>query len=436
MKDPTGGSERGVALVSVLLALTLLGIVGAAVLTMGSVEFQTSVNHRSATRALMLADAGVDHGLALLRGPLSTRDYTELLRGSDGAPNTADDGILSGFGLAASDALPDTGVVLGDGRYFFQIENDPEDPSGDPYTDNDYRLLAKCRGETRDGGLAEVEVILASPNFPAIATDGDLLLTGNPEVEGPCAGVHANRVATADGIPTVDGPVTAVDTVILTGTIYDSNGNVVQPQSGVPPVDVPNLHAMDYCGDADWALRDGWVIDIAANDSAAAGGGPQAAGWSYDPSSNTYTLNGNKAQPGTVCAAGNIHVGGNTGAEGAPLQISILSTGSVEVAGNPKITADHPDGFLIIAEGDVKVSGIASGVTPNYSGLLYAGSQCQVNGTPEVDGYILCNDDPDPAGSLNLTDENIVNGDARIVYDCTGVRRQTLVSSWWESRGL
>lgn len=31
-------------------------------------------------------------------------------------------------------------------------------------------------------------------------------------------------------------------------------------------------------------------------------------------------------------------------------------------------------------------------------------------------------------------DENKINGTPRITYDCTGMKRRTVVSSWWESR--
>lgn len=430
-------AENGVALVSVLLALALMTAVGAAVLAVGSVDFQTSTNHRSATRALMHADAGLTHALALLRGPLSREQYTDLLLGDDGMPDTDDDGILAGFGLSATDALPDTGVRFSGGRYFVTLVNDPTDPSGDPFTDTNWRMLATCRAVTDDGGEAEVRGVLAAPNFPAIAANGNLSVPGNPDVMGPCAGVHSNRITTTGGIPTVDGPVTAVDTVMVENVIYDADGNIVTPRSGEAPIEMPDYDPLEYCGDADYILDDGYVITVSTGDSVFTGGGAggkEALGWQWVSSDNTYSLSGGKAVPGTVCAMGNVYVGGNTGAEGAPLPISILSTGSVEVAGNPNITASHPEGFLILADGDIKVSGTASGSTPNFEGLLYAGSQCMVDGTPAVDGFILCKDEPDPAGATNLTDENIIKGDPILTYDCTGKRRLALISSWWEAR--
>jgi hypothetical protein len=57
-----------------------------------------------------------------------------------------------------------------------------------------------------------------------------------------------------------------------------------------------------------------------------------------------------------------------------------------------------------------------------------------MNGTPDYDGNILCYDAEDPVGAVDLIDENLVNGNPAINYDCTGKRRRTLVAAWWESR--
>ncbi len=134
--------KSGFALITVLLAMALLTGIGAGLTAVGVVEFRTSVNHRSATQALLLADAGAIHAQALLRGALGEYTYTDVLLGPDGAPNTADDGVMMGFGLAVSDELPDTGILLTGGRYFVTVENDAVDPSGDPFTDSNERIHA------------------------------------------------------------------------------------------------------------------------------------------------------------------------------------------------------------------------------------------------------------------------------------------------------
>ncbi|NIR46077.1 MAG: hypothetical protein GWN99_16745 [Gemmatimonadetes bacterium] len=430
---PYRESESGIALIAVLLAMALITVIGAALTAVGVVEYRASINHRSASQALQLADAGAIHALAAMRGPLSQLSYSDLLRGHDGLAGTADDGVLDGFGLDEFDALPDTGVLLGGGRYYVKLQNDDADPSGDPTTDQNDRVVAVCRGETPDGGKAEVRIVLAAPAFPAIVSNGDLLLPGNPDVLGPCAGVHANKTLTALGSPVVDGTVTASDTVILSGTIRDAFGYVVTPGYG-PPVEVPEYDIDEHCEEAEYLLHNGWVVTVGPPRDSAEAKGAGHLGWKWQSSTDTYTLSGSQAVTGTHCVIGNVELNGNAGSAGNPLQISLLATGSVQVTGNPRITADHSEGILILAEGDVEIGGVASGSTPSYSGLVYAGAQCQMHGTPSVDGHILCYDAGDPVGAADITIGNEFNGTPTVTYDCSGVRRSTMIASWWESR--
>ena len=434
MSNRHRSDESGIALIAVLLAMALLTGIGAGLTAAGVIEFRTSVNHRSATRALLLADAGAVHAQALLRGPLNAYTYTDMLVGADGVPDTDDDGVLAGHGLSGGDALGDTGIYMSGGRYFVTIVNDAADPSGDPFTDGNDRMVAICRGETPDGGRAEIRVMFAAPAFPAIASNGDMALPGNPDILGPCAGTHANGTLTVSGNPIVDGNVTASDTIILSGVIYDAYGNVVEP-GYEPPIEIPEYDPLEYCGQAEYVLRDGWVITVGPpRDSVLAGSGPQALGWDWDSGNNEYSLSGNQGEPGTVCAHGNVKISGNPGEDGNPLSITILATGSVQVSGNPKIEAAHPDDIIIMASGDVMISGNPSGITDNYSGLVYAGSQCMVNGNPDVGGHLLCYDASDPVGAMNLVDENKINGNPQFTYDCSGTHRRTLVAAWWENR--
>ncbi len=154
--------ESGFALVSVLVALALLTTIGVALTGMGTVEYRTALNHRSATRALLMADAGATHALALMRSQLSGYTYSEILKGSDYTWDTGDDGYLTGYGLDAVDELPDTGIAMDLGRYSVRIINDPGDPSGDPAVDSNFQLIAICSGQTHDGGVAEIRALLTA----------------------------------------------------------------------------------------------------------------------------------------------------------------------------------------------------------------------------------------------------------------------------------
>ncbi len=429
-------NETGIALLAVLLAMALLTAIGVALTAIGIVEYRTSRNHRSATRALLLADGGATHALALMRGSMAGYSYTNVLVGADGTPGTDDDGLLIGFdGLDAGDALPDTGILLEQGRYSVRIVNDDLDPSGDPYQDTNNRFMALCQGETPDGGMAEVRIMLAAPSYPAIATNGDLYLPGSPKVLGPCGGIHANKVIAVSGHPVVNGNVTATDNVLVSGTIYDPYGDVVTPQYG-PPIDIPQYNPLDFCGAADVVLRDGKLFVMGPPDAEFSISGGKKLGWQYDASTNTYELSAKDAVEGTACVHGNVKVIGNLGEPGDPFRISLLATGSVAIGGIPVIEPDHPEDILVMAGGDVQAGGNASSYDPYFKGMLYAGSQCQVNGNPVIDGNLLCYDAEDPFASVDLFDDNKINGIPTITYDCSGEQRRTMVASWWESRTL
>jgi hypothetical protein len=433
MARTSARDESGLALIAVLLAMALITVIGAGLTAVGIVELRASINHRSATQALLLADAGATHAQALLQGPLEAFTYTDILVGDDGAPGGGDDGIMTGYGLDAADALPDTGVVLGDGRYFVTIVNDTLDPSTDAFVDDNFRFLAICRGETIDGGVAEVHVMFAAPSFPAIIVNGPLMLPGSPDVVGPCGGVHANGPLDIDGNPIVSGPVSYSDTLIMDGTVTDTLGNNVTPEKQ-PPVDVPELNPLDYCDEADYVLKDGYVITVGPpRDSTQVDDDVKWLGWHWDAATNTYNLNANDAVEGTVCAYGSVISTGNLGSPGDPFSLTILATGSVRIGGTPVIEADHSEGLLIVAGGDVQVSGNTTTYDPYYNGLIYARSQCQINGNPIIEGHVLCRDDND-FGQADWIDENKVNGTPRITYDCDGMRQRTQVDAWWESR--
>jgi hypothetical protein len=111
--------------------------------------------------------------------------------------------LLNGFGLAAADAIPDTGRVVSQGRYIVSVIDDPSDPVAAAATDGNNRVLVTCTGTTPDGGSAEIRVVVGSTPFPGIVTDGDLQISGNPKVYGACGSVHANEVLVVSGTPTV-----------------------------------------------------------------------------------------------------------------------------------------------------------------------------------------------------------------------------------------
>ncbi|HET9513168.1 MAG TPA: hypothetical protein VFO95_04500, partial [Gemmatimonadales bacterium] len=110
-------SNRGAALIVALVILTVVGILVAGASIMASSVFQTGGQRARTTRAFQVAEAGLAHALGIVRGPAAGVSNTQLLRGADDTPNTADDGRLTGFGLTSGQEVPVAGVNAYGGTY-------------------------------------------------------------------------------------------------------------------------------------------------------------------------------------------------------------------------------------------------------------------------------------------------------------------------------
>ena len=55
-----------------------------------------------------------------------------------------------------------------------------------------------------------------------------------------------------------------------------------------------------------------------------------------------------------------------------------------------------------------------------YDGLIYADNQCQIEGNMTMSIQLLCKDDPQNAGAIDLVTANTIDGNPTITFDCTG----------------
>jgi hypothetical protein len=155
-------------------------------------------------------------------------------------------------------------------------------------------------------------------------------------------------------------------------------------------------------------------------------------GWSYSGSTNAtwgidtnanglnasnctfYVVgrdNYNSSNPGgSPMNGGNVSLTGNVGSAGAALQISILATGSIQVAGTPNITANMlqvvtpllppfaSPNILMIAIQDIKVTGDNNSAI-NFTGVSFAGEQVELSSSGDVNGQIISMSNTDCHGS-------------------------------------
>ena len=180
---------------------------------------------------------------------------------------------------------------------------------------------------------------------------------------------------------------------------------------------------------------DGFITKKGTPDDRRSAIGTPQFGWRYDMGYKFWVL---ESEPtgGTVCALTNVAITRNFGSSASPVPMSIISTGSVYLTGSPFIKPSDPSGALIVAGGDLQMSGSASTGSANYEGMLYAQSQCKFTGNPRIAGQVICKNDPTPAGAYEITATNDIAGNPEITYSCTdafGKRRR--VAAWYPTFG-
>ena len=382
--------RRGLALPSALLALTLMSVLAIGIHSMSAVQNTSVKNREAAARALLLAEAGAVHAGAVLRDTLRMYDYSRLLIGSDNLANTADDGVVAGYGMSSALAIPKAGKVVSGGMYIVELIDDPADPVPNALVDGNSRILMRCTGVTNDSARASIDVVIGAVRFPGIATDKDLEISSAATLTGPCGGIHVNGNLTGGGAPTVSTQATATGTVSLS----------VSPRySSQPPIEIPDLLPADFCAGADYTITGNFVLTGAT-------------------------------PPGTYCVLGNVQSGGDFGSMASMKQISIIATGAIKISHKVFIKADHPDGITLLGGGDLDLQ--ADG---GVEGLTYAGGHCYLSAKPTFNGQLVCKSKPDPAGAIDYTDMNLISGDVTVNFGCDGLFSRRRQMGWLQRFG-
>ena len=412
--------RRGLALPSAMFALVAIAVLLAGIFVFADLQAKAVRNRERATRAVHVAEAGMNHALGLLRGSLKSQSFTRLLKGWDNAVGTADDSLFIGWGLAAEDQIPLAGQAYQGHTYFVAFRDDPADGDGNPAADINGRIRVRCRAVTADGSTAEVEAIIGAIPMPGIAADGNLSFGNSNIIAGECGGVHANgNLTSVGGGPTINGLASATGTV--NGNYLLPGGGPATEVPGAAEVAIPDLNPMNYCAGADFTLiNTGGVASWKNAVGVITPGVP--GGWTWDAGTETWTSNGTPLLPlpGTYCIQGNAWITGNQGSAAVPKALSILATKSIRVEGTPYIQPDHADGVLLMAAGDIYLAGNNTTGAMNYQGLMYAAAQCQAQGNAKAFGQLLCANGLQPAGAIDWAPGNSVTGNFSLNSDCSG----------------
>jgi hypothetical protein len=107
---------------------------------------------------------------------------------------------------------------------------------------------------------------------------------------------------------------------------------------------------------------------------------------------------------------GNVKLTGNVGSSGNPLQVTIMTTGSIEISGTPNMRANLSAlktpllppfvkiDMLMAAVQDIKINGDVS-ASISFTGISYAGEQVELSGNGSINGQVISFSNPHVSGT-------------------------------------
>jgi len=436
-------SERGIALIVVLLLMVVLSGLATGFAMTGNVEATMARNETYYAGARAAAEAGINRATEAIR----LEKDINILTGEDGLPNTADDGDVS--------FLLDDGVSpypLGDdnGEYSYTVvvvdDDDPVmnnneefgpeqliamgEPDGVASVDQNTRVILRATGFGPSNTTATVARVVITDNNPiqgnpvnpAILVDGDVNVVGNLSLTGLHGSIHANGDMMIGGnAATVEGDATASGDLTITSNNFEAGG---QQGGGYANINVPEVTASDYADIADYRLRaDGSVLHVASN-TVVCGVIPPCAGWSGWTTTTVggvrqWEISGNTAPAGTMYIEGKVLISGSPKNGTDPIKTTLIATGSISVTGNPKFSPDNgnnPDAIQFVTDGDLRLQGTGDFEHTEIEGQIFVKEQIHTQGSWEFKGRIIVQDD---ANDWNEVAENSIGGTPNVDYDGT-----------------
>ncbi|MGE0864560.1 MAG: hypothetical protein AB7P34_11730 [Vicinamibacterales bacterium] len=419
-------SEKGVALIVVLLLLAVMAGLTTGLTLNGQTEIAMATNEAYYAGTRAAAEAGMNRAIEQITA------------------DTATD-------ILAAGAVP----VIGNGpfnlttdyAYRFEVYDD-DDPAlyvtaltagqlaqmgenDDPDVDANTRLILRAIGTGPKGTTVIIGRVLSSTptpgipiinnilSNPAVLVNGNLDISGNIKVLGTRGNVHANGDITGGGSEDISGDVTA------TGTVDDDLDPDGLKAGGMPPMTVPEIKASDYFNLADWVLTSSGTI-TRPDGTACGGGDPCPSGWSF--SGGIWSASGALPTSSTYYVEGSAEVHG-TG-KSSFTEISIITEGSLKITGNGKFQPENGAGIQFVTNGDFELGGtVDADDFVDMDGQILVREQMKVYGNSEFQGRIMVEDrdsdtnaydastNPNGRRGSSTFDTNNMSGNMTVTYN-------------------
>jgi hypothetical protein len=426
-------SERGSALIGVLLLLMVMTALTAAFAVSGQTETLVVRNHQTAAQARAAAEAGVNHAAeVVLPWILNWKINYPAAATIDPVLDTL---LANAEGLNPADPDFFTGLTLGEGvgtlvcptcdssyDIFIFDEDSPERVGSTTVNgvetnggedDSNRVIVIQAVGYGPNGATSRVETLISPYKLPAIATDGDidLGLSGTILVgTNSNGGVHANGDVNVTGglavvgLPLSKGSVSASGDLDTAATV--ATGAVTEHAA---LQDIPDIDATEFEGWADRILTSAGSITNAAGAVLAtctAPGNPCQLGYGLKYSGGTWTITTTAAQNHTYYVEGNMIVSPVGTTAITPMAVTIIAEGSIE--GTQGYIKPMSGDLLMVAGTDLILSGnFSAGVAPITNALtglvtygegqVLVGEQVAINGSAAIHGQLVIGEETSTA---------------------------------------
>jgi cytoskeletal protein CcmA (bactofilin family) len=426
-----GQGERGVALVAVLLLLMMMSALGMALAINGETETLIARNQISGMQAHAAAEAGLNHGAEVITDFIlgwQLNGFASSGLAVDAVLASADSGTGLSFNSAeilSADLFTSTMILNTDLLTRYQIEvTDDEDngpgEDGDALHDANGAVVIRATGFARDGAKVVLEALITAVPQPALLVDGDMELAGNAAVEG----IHTNGDLSLQGSATVSGDATA------SGDIEencDGPCDVAGTKAeGASEMEVPEVNASDYLGEADYLLTStGTIVNQSTGLTVCNAQSSPCLGWEFDVGSGTWSVE--DADPGkTYYVEGNVEIGSNDDLD----SVSIIAEGDVDIDGGPDWTPDPDATVMLVTDGDLYIHGNPDMGTFAVQGTVMVKGQLDIHGNATIHGQVVVADED--VG--NLASENVIQGSVSLEYSGGGASATFTVTGWRDVR--
>ena len=433
-------SERGSALIGVLLLLMMMSALGAALGVSGRTETLVARNHQSSAQARAAAEAGLNHGVQVVVDHIRLIDPGVVEAGLDTL--LADVSVLD-ITLGASIALNAASDSTAEYEVAVMDEDDPargadatvlgddgdatNDEDNVATTDNNLKLIVRATGRAKDSTTVTLEAVIGPYDLGALVANGDLTISGSVDIDGTSGDVHSN------GDMVISGGSASISGTISTSGDYTGSLAAIE---GAPEVPLPTVDPTDYRQHADFVLTSsGTMTDSAGTVLCTASPKTSCNNWDWDGGSQTWTMNSNSAVDGTYYVEGNATISGSPGNFGGgtpdPWNLTLIATKSIDISGSPDI-APETNQLLVVAGGDLEISGGLDNTDPlSAQGQILVHEQINFSGSPSLFGQIVVEDAEDVE---TLVHTNSISGSVEITYNGGLGSNLYTITGWREVR--